>query len=90
MNHIDLHRVRVLLTTSICRVCVCPDGVVLTCQAYPEAPLLGFDSTGGCTPARPAGQTSTAADSTLTLLHKHQLVKHKFRDNINQNALQHI
>lgn len=52
-------------------MCVCSDGVVLTCQAYPEGLLLGSDSTGGCTPARPAAQTSTAADSALTLLSKH-------------------
>lgn len=48
--------------------CVCPDGVGLTCQAYPAGPLLGSDSTEGCTPARPAAQTSTAADSAQTLL----------------------
>lgn len=49
-------------------VCVCPDGVGLTCQAYPAGPLLGSDSTEGCTPARPAAQTSIAADSAQTLL----------------------
>ena len=51
-------------------VCVCPDGVELTCQAYPGGPLLGSDSTGGCTPAGPAARTSTAADSARTLLNK--------------------
>ncbi len=51
-------------------VCVCPDGVGLTCRAYPGGPLSGSDSTGGCTPARPAAQTSTAADSAPTLLRK--------------------
>lgn len=55
--------------TCVC-VCVCPDGVELTCQAYPGAPLLGSDSTGGCTPARPAARTSSAADSARTLLNK--------------------
>lgn len=49
-------------------VCVCPDGVELTCLAYPGGPLLGSDSTGGCTPARPAARTSSAADSARTLL----------------------
>lgn len=48
--------------------CVCPDGVGLTCRAYPGGPLLGSDSTGGCTPARPAARTSSAADSARTLL----------------------
>lgn len=46
-----------------------PDGAVLTCQVYPEGPRLDSDSTGGCTPARPAAQTSTAADSAPSLLH---------------------
>lgn len=49
-------------------VCVCPDGVGLTCQAYPAGPLSGSDSTGGCTPARPAARTTIAADSAQTLL----------------------
>ena len=57
------------LNVSWC-VCVCPDGVGLTCQAYPGGPLLGSDSTGECTPARPAARTSTAADSAPSLLHK--------------------
>lgn len=64
-------------------VCVCPDGVGLTCQAYPAGPLLGSDSTGGCTPARPAAQTSIAADSAQTPLlsggkkRKKKVVKHR-------------
>lgn len=49
-------------------VCVCPDGVGLTCQAYPAGPLSGSDSTKGCTPVRPAARTSIAADSAQTLL----------------------
>lgn len=67
----DVKTLRMSKAVQICSVCVCSDGVVLTCQAYPEGLLLGFDSTGGCTPARPAAQTSTAADSALTLLSKH-------------------
>lgn len=67
----DVKMLRMSKAVQICSVCVRSDGVVLTCQAYPEGLLLGSDSTGGCTPARPAAQTSTAADSALTLLSKH-------------------
>lgn len=67
----DVKTLRMSKAVQICSVCVCSDGVVLTCQAYQEGLLLGSDSTGGCTPARPAAQTSTAADSALTLLSKH-------------------
>lgn len=61
-------------------MCVCPDGVGLTCQAYPEGPLSGSDSTKGCTPARPAARTSIAADSAQTLLlRKEKVNKTEFK-----------
>lgn len=71
-------------------VCVCPDGVGLTCQAYPAGPLSGSDSTGGCTPARPAARTTIAADSAQTLL-LDKVIKTQTKQTIlNQSTFWHV